>query len=176
MREIFIGAGHSNADPGATAFGQTEAGIVTELRDLLAAKLRADGCDVLTDGVGGVNLPLKNSIAIAKTAGGPRVEFHLNAGPPTAKGIEVLSLPSLKSNAQAIAMAIASALGITLRGEGGWKSDSSGQHHRLGFCREGGGMVVETFFLSNKAELDTYTAKKTELVDALATVLKTLAE
>ena len=60
MKQILISAGHSNQDPGATANGVTEAGLALELRDLLADKLRAIGCDVAEDGADGQNLPLSS--------------------------------------------------------------------------------------------------------------------
>lgn len=174
-KDIYIGAGHGAGDPGAVGFGQTEAGLMTQLRDMLALRLRVRGFNVITDGVEAENLPLRVSIARARTCAGPRVELHLNAGPPTAKGVECLSVVANKSLAQSLAGAIAGVLEISARGDKGWKGDDSGQHHRLGFCREGNGVIVETFFLSNRAELDKYQARKSELVARLADVLAEFA-
>lgn len=171
---IYLGAGHGGNDPGAVGFGHTEAKIATEFRDLLKARLTKLGWAVHTDGGPGENLPLKDSIAVAKTIDGPRLEFHLNAGPASAKGVEILSLPTYKKFAISVAQVISKTLGIPARGEKGWKSDDSGQHHRLGFCREAGGSIVELFFLSNKKELETYLAKKEVLADVLGAMLDSL--
>lgn len=172
MKKIYIGAGHSNTDSGAASYGVTEAEIVTDFRNLLTDFLRELGCEVVTDGNKQENLSLKNAIFIAKQVNGPRLEFHLNAASnPNAKGVEILSLPKHKALAQKVAAIIASTLEIPLRGELGWKSDSEGQHHRLGFCREGDGLVVELFFITNKKELDTYIERKNRLANNLCALL-----
>jgi N-acetylmuramoyl-L-alanine amidase len=166
MKRLFLSAGHSNADPGACAHGHTEAGIVTALRNIIAAKLRDGGADVLTDGSGGINQPLPVAIKLAQHCD-IAVEFHLNAASPQAKGVECLSLPEVKLLAQDLAAAISIVLETPTRGDHGWKSDSSGQHHRLGFCREGRGVILELFFITNKDELETYLERKEQVADAI---------
>ena len=42
---------------------------------------------------------------------------------------------------------------IPLRGKAGWKAENSGQHSRLGFISQGGGIILELFFISNPDEL-----------------------
>jgi N-acetylmuramoyl-L-alanine amidase len=170
-KTIFVGAGHGGSDPGAVGNGQREADLALRLRDKIAALLLTRGFSVKTDGPIGVNQPLSNSIAIAKNCSGPRVEIHFNAGPPTAQGVEALSLPLEKSLAQDLAQTIAFLTKSPVRGEGGWKSDSSGQHHRLGFCREGGGVVVEVAFISNNNEMKRYLDREGDIAQAIAQVL-----
>lgn len=126
--------------------------------------------EVLTDGAGDVNQVLKNAIALAKTAN-IAIEYHFNAGPPSATGIEVLSLVGKKALAQRLADAIRLATGLKVRGsDSGWKSDSSGQHHRLGFCRAGG-LVIEVCFISNAVDMAAYVCRSQAIVNNVARVL-----
>lgn len=169
--KIFISAGHGNADPGAVANGTTEATIAVEVRNLVAQQLSAMGVSFEADGDGSLNLPLPRAIELAKACGPVRVEFHLNAGPPTAKGVECLSGVAQKALAQALAAAVAGVLGNPLRGDKGWKAESESARGRLGFLRQAAGVIVELFFITNAAELDTYRAHKEELAAAIANVL-----
>lgn len=169
---ILVSAGHTNKagqDRGMQGNGYIEGVEATKLRDDVAAKLRSLGCAVIEDGSDGVNDPLKRAIALARTAN-IAVEFHFNAGPSTATGIEVLAKPKHKKLAQSIAKSIADATGLKLRGEQGWKSDSSGQHHRLGFCIAGG-LIVEVCFMSSKSDMTAYADHYHELVLNLANAL-----
>lgn len=171
VKTILISAGHSTVsprDPGAVGNGYTEAYLAVELRDLVADELRKRGCKVIEDGADGENQPLKKAISLARQAD-IAIEFHWNAGPPSATGIEVLSKPNKKDLAQAVAGAISSVTKLKLRGDAGWKSDSSGQHHRLGFC-EAGGLVVEVCFISSKVDMAAYTAHKQAVVNNIADI------
>lgn len=171
-KKFYVGAGHSNTDSGTTSGQLKESDLMTELRNLVANELRLAGVEVVTDGEKNTNLSLTESIKLAKTCDvGRRIELHLNSGGAGAKGVECLSLPDQTKRSQIIAKAIADTLGIRLRGEKGWKSDTEGQYSRLGFCREGGGIVVECFFLSNPDELKNYQAVKVSLAKAISTAL-----
>lgn len=171
--KCYVGAGHSNTDPGAVASnGLQEAALMTELRNLVSEYIQSSGSDVVTDGTGTLNKSLANSIQLAISCDrGRRIELHLNSSKDLAKGVECLSLPEHKKMAQEIAKSIHDTINIPLRGEDGWKPDTAGQHSRLGFCREGGGIVVECFFLSNPDELVKYQAKKNEVAKAIAAAI-----
>lgn len=168
---ICISAGHTNTpgrDQGVIANGLVEGKEAVVVRDHVATLVRKKDLTVIEDGADGVNDPLSKAIVIAKHSD-LAVEFHLNAAPnPAARGVEVLSLPKNRAKAQIIAGAISKALGIPLRGDKGWKSDTEGQHSRLAFCREGGGLVVELFFVTNPAEVASYEENFEALVVALA--------
>lgn len=157
-------------DPGAVGNGFVEAKEALRLRDAVAANLRGRGFNVIEDGADGISEPLTKAITLAKSAD-TAVEFHFNAGPPKATGIEVLSKPKLKAISQMIAAAIGQATGLVLRGEKGWKADNSGQHQRLGFC-EAGGIIIEVAFISNVSDMEAYSENFKEIVanisDALA--------
>lgn len=171
---ILVSAGHTNVpgkDRGAAGNGLIEGDLATRLRDTVARDIRARRPEyiVLEDGADGVNDPLTKAVALAKKAD-VAVEFHWNAGPKTATGIEVLSKPKHKKLAQELAQAIAKATGLKVRGSGGWKSDSSGQHHRLAFC-EAGGLIVEVCFISNPDDVTAYVKNFAQVSRNLAAVL-----
>jgi N-acetylmuramoyl-L-alanine amidase len=102
---ILLSAGHTNnphSDQGAVGNGYIEGVEAVKVRDAVASLLRDRGLTVIEDGADGVSDPLKKAIALAKTAD-TAIEFHFNAGPPTATGVEVLSKPKHKALAQSIA-------------------------------------------------------------------------
>lgn len=172
MKTILVSAGHSTIPPrdsGAVGNGYLEAVEALRLRDATAKCLREKGIVVTEDGADGINEPLTKAIRLARKAQ-VAVEFHFNAGPSAATGIEVLSKPNKKPLAQKLAAAIGKATGLKLRGDGGWKSDSSGQHHRLGFC-EAQGLVVEVCFISNAADMKAYRANFDSIAANVAGVL-----
>ena len=172
MPTILISAGHSETDPGAVGNGYKEADLAVDLRDRVAAILRGTwGLNILEDGDDGDNEPLTKAIALAKRSD-VAVEFHWNAGVPAATGIEVLAKPDKKKLSQALATAVHNATGLKLRGDSGWKSDKSGQHHRLGFC-EAGGVIVEVCFLSNPNDLQSYLQNRDKVAENLAQALST---
>lgn len=163
--EVLIAAGHSDSDPGAVNGKLTEAKLATELRDLVANKLRAVvGVKVVEDGLDGKNLPLIESIKLA--AGRFAFELHFNAGPATALGVECISNTDKKVVSQKISQGIAAVLGTKVRGTQGWIDESKSQHSRLGFVRAGG-VIIEVCFLSNNVEIAKYLEKKQLVADAI---------
>lgn len=183
MKSLYLSAGHSDTDPGATTRqplpgGGTvlrkEADIAVEIRNLVAFyvdRYNADHPDApiryKMDGHGTQNLPLKQAAADARGFD-IAVEFHVNAfSSPTATGAEVLHAPPDRDLARYLSAACASALGVMNRGA---KGEGSGQHSRLAFV-QAGGLIVEPFFLSNPRDLAAYDAKKWVLARELASVL-----
>lgn len=165
-----ITAGHSDVDPGAVANGVTEAQIAEEMRNIIAHKLRVSGHEVLTDGEGSVNLPLKNAIALIKQAD-IAVEIHCNAaGSATATGVECISLPALKGLCQRLSAAVAGVTKDKLRGDKGWIDQSQSARGKLGYV-ENGGIIIELFFLTNETALETYNAVKWLVAQAITDTL-----
>jgi N-acetylmuramoyl-L-alanine amidase len=148
-----ITAGHGGRDPGAVAQdGTTEAALMTELRDIVASKLRSLGHTVRTDGGWRANLPLPYAITLVPGST-VALELHTNAATnPAARGVEVISLPERAQLARTIARRIAHTIESPVRGNGGWIDQSQSARGRLGFVRAGG-LVVEVGFISNPAEL-----------------------
>lgn len=164
---FLVTAGHGGKDPGAVAQGVTEADLMSRLRDIVALKLRGMGHTVITDGTPGVNLPLVQAIALLPMCDFA-VELHTNASTnPQAHGVEVVSLPKHKDIAQIMSGNIARVLETRVRADKGWLAQEDTPRGRLGFVR-GGGMVVETFFISNPDELRKYLASYWRVADAIA--------
>lgn len=169
--KITVTAGHGAGDPGAVApTGETEADLMTELRDLVAMKLRDAGHAVKTDGARWQNLPLVHALTLVPGSD-VAIELHTNSfGSSAAVGVEVISLPAQKELARTIARRIAHILETPVRGDGGWIDQAQSARGRLGFVRAGG-LVVECFFLSNPEELAKYQARKwlvaSAIVDAI---------
>lgn len=169
MRSIFVSAGHSNTDPGACAFGKTEAQIVTEFRNMVGFYLSRAGVQHELDGDGPLNMPLNAAVKMAKKHQ-VAVEFHCNAAEtPAAGGVEALSKPGGAKLGAALCAAIAEAMGIRNRGA---KGEGAGQHTRLAFCNVANGVIVELFFITNPGELAEYEAKKWVVARAVADVLR----
>lgn len=167
MRQIFISAGHDDKDPGAVANGTTEAAVVRDFRDLVSFYLDKAGVSHITDGQRGVNIPLRESVKLIHK-GGVSVEFHLNSSEDsTATGVETLSSPAHTELGKKLCEAVSSRLGIRNRGA---KPENSGQHSRLAFV-QGGGLILELFFLSNKSDLDKYNAVKWLLAKDISNIL-----
>lgn len=165
-KSLFISAGHSSSDPGAAANGLTEAGVVVDFRDRLACYL-SDKLVFGSDGDIGENLPLRQAAALAARHD-VAVEFHLNAATPAATGCETLSKPDAFPFAERICSAISGTLGIRNRGA---KPEGAGQHSRLAFVSDGGGVIVELFFLTNAGDLAAYKTQRDRLVEAVALTL-----
>lgn len=166
-----ITAGHGNGDPGAVAAdGTTESALMTELRDIVAVKLRLMGHEVKTDGAKWQNLPLVHALTLVPGSD-VAIELHTNAFTnPRAGGVEIISLPTKVDLARTLARRIAHTLEIPVRGAGGWIDQAQSARGRLGFVRAGG-LVVETFFISNPEELARYLDRKWLVASAIAECL-----
>jgi N-acetylmuramoyl-L-alanine amidase len=165
-RTVFVSAGHSDTDSGAAANGITEADIVLELRDLVCAQL--EGRILFSrDGAENVNMSLSSATKMAAAAD-IAVEFHCNAATPAATGVETLSKREDFPLASKFLKATVDALGLRNRGA---KPENAGQHSRLAFVSDGGGIILELFFLTNVGDVEAYQQNKNALAAALDDVL-----
>lgn len=177
-RAIVLTAGHGGKDCGAVNGNVTEAEIVTDARNIIKFYLnlwsKQDGVqiDVLTDGTGNQNLPLKTALSLMNNKGDLKLELHCNAANLiTAGGVEALANEEHKKICQELCAAVSDVLKIKIRGSaGGWKPANSGQHRRLAVC-EKGGIVLELFFISNNVELKKWQARKWVVCKKIATIL-----
>ena len=170
MSIIVLTAGHSSTDPGACSGGYTEAGLMLELRDVTAEMLRDMGHVVIEDGGDGDNLPLRHAISLIEQ-GAIAVELHTNASDnPTARGVEAISLPDQRRLSQRLAQRVADVLGTRVRGAGGWIDQSQSARGRLGYVNAGG-VILETFFISNPMERATYFERLPDVAMAIADTL-----
>ena len=162
-------AGHGGSDPGAVFGRHKERDMMAYLRNIVTIKLQEKGHTVLNDGKNWDNLPLVAALPlIGKSA--LAVELHVNAGPPTAKGVESLSLPRLKRASQRISAGIAAQLGTVVRGEAGWRPQEQSARGKLAFVNQGG-IIVETFFLTNDVEREAFLSKQWLVAEAIATAM-----
>ncbi|MED6318281.1 MAG: N-acetylmuramoyl-L-alanine amidase [Pseudomonadota bacterium] len=171
MTKVVITAGHSNTDPGAVNGNITEASIATDMRNMIALYLERNGIDAVTDGEGSNNQTLRQAIKLIKGSD-LAVEIHCNAfHSPRAGGVEALAQAKDKVICRQLCEAVSDVMGIPTRGnDGGFKTEGSGQHSRLGYVRNGG-IILELFFISNPTELATYQAKKWLIARELADVI-----
>lgn len=168
--KFVITAGHGDADPGAIANGVSEADLMTALRDIVAAKLRAYGHEVFTDGPPKQNRALAFALKLFGLA--PiRLELHCNASVNNAAmGVEVISLPKDKALAQALAQNVANEMCTKIRGDKGWIDQSQSARGRLAYINAGG-MILETFFITNTTELAAYRQRSWLVAEAIARTL-----
>lgn len=170
MSVIVLTAGHSATDPGAVADGYTEAGLMLRLRDLTAELLRDMGHIVIEDGGDDENLPLRHAISLIGQ-GALAVELHTNAsGNPAARGVESISLPPLRQFCRRLSAAVANVLDTRVRGDRGWIDQSQSARGRLGYVNAGG-VILETFFISNPLERASYLADPLAVARAIAGVI-----
>lgn len=165
---LMIAAGHSDVDPGVVAHGYREAEIVLDFRQLVSAELAELGVKHLLDGEPHENLPLHQAVVIARGCD-IAVEFHCNgAASAQATGVETLSRAHNKPLAAELCRVTADVLGIANRGA---RPEGSGQHHRLAFVSDGGGIIHELFFLTNKRDLAAWIGGRRSLAKEVARVL-----
>jgi N-acetylmuramoyl-L-alanine amidase len=162
-----ISAGHDARRPGIVANGYRESDIVLDFRDLVSTELAALGIRHLLDGDKGENLPLADATDIASRCD-IAIEFHANGGGPGATGVETLSRARHKPIGAALCLVTADLLAIANRGA---KPEDAGQHHRLAFVSDGGGIIHELFFLSSEFDLDAYLLHQRALAHRVAGVI-----
>lgn len=169
---VTITAGHGGRDNGAVNGQITEAEIATDMRNIITFYLERDGIKVRTDGRGSDNQTLREAIKLIKGSK-IAVEIHTNSFHlPSAKGVEALAQRKDRVICQKLCSAVAKIMDTPIRGsEGGFKSEGSGQHSRLGYVRNGG-IILELFFLSNPSELKIYQAKKWLIAREIAGVIR----
>lgn len=169
-KAYLISAGHGGSDPGAVGRGHTEAAVCLDLRDRVAARLRAMRHTVRTDGGAGINWVLADALKLIPGTD-LALELHCNAAAnPAATGVEVIALPRHKAMAQRLARAIASATGQRLRGDGGWIDQSASARGRLAFVNAGG-LIAEVVFISNAADLQRFLSARDRVADAIAAAM-----
>lgn len=173
--KIVVTAGHGGNDPGAVEPGGVrEADLMVDLRNIVVHKLRnmvyhksnVPLHTVYTDGEAKANWPLIHALALVPGSD-VALELHTNAFThASAGGVECISLSRQKLLSQRIAHNIGRVLDIPLRGDKGWIDQSKSARGRLGFVRAGG-IVVETFFITNPYELRKFDERKWLVASAI---------
>lgn len=171
-KTIVLTAGHSNTDPGAVNGKRTEAQIAVEIRDGVSSILRSKGYTVINDGKERDNQSLNEAVKLIPK-GILAVEVHLNASDnKLAGGIEALAKDKDKLFCKNLCYNLSQVFGNKVRGsDGGWKPENSGQHSRLAYV-SAGGIILETFFISNDKELKTYDDNKSLVYAVIAKTIE----
>jgi len=163
MGRIFLSAGHFLNDPGAMAFGTTEAKELMLTRDLIAKKLEAQGAAFLSVPD---NIDLKPTIQWINSQarnGDVAIELHCNAANGMARGTEAFHIAENQKRKQDAELLLKALLEevpqLHLPGKPlsrGAKPDTLSQHGGLGFCRQVAvpSILIELCFLDNRQDLD----------------------
>ena len=170
---IFLSAGHHNKDAGAVANGFKESELTKELRDLIASEIKRIGGSVMLDND---NETLSEYIRRIKPGSGSVVcEVHFNASSsPNASGVECLHASGAgatsKNLSNEIASAVSNSLCITNRGA---KSEAESARGRLAILRTNAGIAClpEICFITNKNDMESYQAKKSQVAVCIAHLL-----
>lgn len=169
---VFPSAGHSNADPGAVANGFKEGELTKELRNMVAERLKAANHRFITDNDNESNLQYQGRIKPG--SGSVLLDFHFNAGPPSATGTEVIVSNVANDNSRLFARELVDGasriLGIRNRGV---KGETGSQHSRIGILHLGAGIaaLAEVCFITNERDLAAYQVNKERLADFYAKTL-----
>ena len=78
-----------------------------------------------------------------------------------------LDEPLLFGRLLELAQLVAGVLGTRVRGDAGWIDQSKSARGRLGYVNAGG-VILETFFISNPVEREAYLARLPEVAGAIA--------
>jgi len=180
--KLFLSAGHaikaSGKDPGATGNGYWEGDLAFAFVSLLNTELLNLGVKATVDNKSNI---LVNTLSVIKSLATTEdwllIEFHFNAGGPTATGVEVVIPKVYDSKEQKVAKDIADIisrkLNIKLRGKAGVITEDLTARGTLGWMRPTGkNILVELCFISNKSDIDSYNKNKVELAKAIAQYLK----
>jgi N-acetylmuramoyl-L-alanine amidase len=184
MRTIFLSAGHSTVagrDRGAAGNGFIEGVEAAKIRKRVSEILRQKyNCKTVVDPDDSI---LSQTLAFFRSMTTNRcivVDIHFNAASPTATGTETLvdNNPTQFELDLAFALSHASAktLGINKRGNfmgrAGVKSERESHHGSLGWMRlTGENALIEVCFISNKSDMDKYTANFETYCQNIAIVL-----
>lgn len=175
---IFLLAGHSavkgteNYDPGAIANGHTEADLAVKLREATRLAILKKGGKVTTDDD---RKSLKEVIQTMSHSqeGDIICDIHFNAGVPKATGVEVF-YPYRGTQEELdlsliISKKFSDIMGIKNRGI---KDETQSARKRLGIMNPRGiNVLIETCFITNKTDLDSFLTNIDKLGDTLADLL-----
>ena len=169
---IFLFAGHSNADPGATGVrGRTEAVETIALREAVRRHFTAAYKVMIDDNRDSLSTVLAKAVT---GSGSVVLDLHFNASASSdATGVEVLVGDDAQANDLALARdvldVVVKATGLRSRGI---KREGETPRKRLGVMRESGAVcLLEVCFISNPSDMAAYDAAIDTIAQNLALVL-----
>lgn len=170
---VYPSAGHHSADSGAVANGYVERDEMDKLRNMVIAKLKAKSHPFTTDENWENNRQYQGRIRRELRTGDVVMDMHLNAGPPTATGVEVYISKNAGKDSKAMAQeavdGLACIMGITNRGV---KTDNQSQHNHIGILNlRGTAILIEFCFITNKSDMQKFISNKERIADFLVELL-----
>lgn len=184
MATIFIEAGHSQKDPGASGNGYREADLTSELRNMIAIRLKALGIKAVRLDNDAHDL----ATVLKEFNPGPDdllLSLHFNAGPPTAVGTEAFVRKGTAKTSRAaliardLVKAVHEVASFPLRSGStslalapGVKAETESPRQRLAILHEcPNAVLLEVCFISSRNEILKYQQAKQALVNAISDVL-----
>jgi N-acetylmuramoyl-L-alanine amidase len=180
MKKLFLIAGHSANDPGASgnfdSVGKVvEATLTKELRDLIASAFVLHNSNPVIKDDDKHNLTqVLNSIANQVHKDDIVIDIHFNAFNTKARGTEAF-IPTVnsvteKNLAKDIVEATSKLLVTPNRGV---KTEKESNRGRLGFLHgTGNRILLEICFIDNKEDLESYLKNKLILASEIATLIE----
>ncbi|PNP87467.1 hypothetical protein BMT55_16215 [Listeria newyorkensis] len=166
--KLALFAGHGGVDPGASSSYGKESEKALELMMEATKYAKSLGIKVINNRTANVNRSIS---ADAKKADNERVdaviEIHFDSAAETANGTTGFYCDG-SSSSKSLAQKINDRVDDYFR-DRDIKPDTSTRHGRLGILRETSApaMLLETCFISNKADMTTYSEKKTLIAQAI---------
>jgi len=172
---IYLSAGHHDKDPGAVANGYKEADLTKEARNTIA--LRCNPKSLILDKDWETNPQYQGRIKPGD--GSVLFDIHFNSASATATGTEcyvrAIDFQNKNSLSYKMAAEICELTSKILRVPNrGVKPDNQSQHSRIGILHKGAGVSVlwEICFISNTMNMNSYKAKKEEVLKMVAEILQ----
>ena len=169
---IFLFAGHSNADPGATGVrGRTEAVETIALREAVRRHFTAAYKVMIDDNRDSLSTVLAKAVT---GSGSVVLDLHFNASASSdATGVEVLVGDDAQANDLALARDVLDVvLKHTKLRNRGIKKEGETPRKRLGVMRESGAVcLLEVCFITNPGDMKAYDATRDAIAKDLADVL-----
>jgi N-acetylmuramoyl-L-alanine amidase len=174
---IYISAGHhydeNGADPGAVRNGIKEADLTIEFRDLVCKQLDILGAKYITDK--DTETLVEYISRIKPGSGSVLCEFHFNAGPASANGIEVIVKDGAGKPSYDLANEICNA-GVKIVGlnNRGVKEEKDTARKRIGILRTAAGISIlpELCFISSDKDMSKWNTYKLPFALQVAQILK----
>lgn len=176
-KTIFITAGHSLNQAGASAKGLKEERLTIEMRDLIASQLREWGrewgYEVVTDNDKDSLSTVISKIKKEATSNDILLDIHFNAASSNAKGTECFVSANSRVKSVRISERIAElTAGMLNTPNRGVKKENESQHNRLGILHTAASSVLwEVEFITNAEFMDNYQEMKQRLAVGVANIL-----
>lgn len=177
IEKTFPFAGHNNTDPGAVYNNRKEADETKIARDLFMKFFPKGRAELIPDKDWETNRQTQSRVQTG--SGSVVIDFHFNAGSPTATGTECLVNARDFANknsmsyrmADEICKATAEILGIRNRGV---KSEETTRHKRIGSLNTGAGcsVLLEICFISSISDMQKWDFHKEKLMKRVAEIVQ----